>query len=157
MLAVHAYRFTLDAVASPRSAQDVVRGVGSDRVKCVMLNHWYHMISIGTATPEGDPVEIEALRQFFGDAAGRLAVSATKSMHGHLMGASGAIEAVITAMVVHTGRIPPTANVTELDPTCLGVDHVLGSGRDVGSVPLAISNSFAFGGSNVVLVFRADQ
>ncbi len=111
----------------------------------------------GTATPEGDPVEIEALRQFFGDAADRLAVSATKSMHGHLMGASGAIEALIAVMVVHTGRIPPTANVTELDPACLGVDHVLGSGRDVGSVPLAISNSFAFGGSNVVLVFRADQ
>ena len=76
-------------------------------------------------------------------------------MHGHLMGASGAIEALITTMVVHTGKVPPTANVAELDPACVGVDHVLGSGRDMGRVDLAISNSFAFGGSNVVLVFKA--
>ena len=109
----------------------------------------------GTATPEGDPVEITALREYFGDAASKLAVSATKSMHGHLMGASGAIEALITTMVVHTGQIPPTANVSELDPACVGVDHVLGSGRQMRGVDLAISNSFAFGGSNVVLVFKA--
>jgi 3-oxoacyl-[acyl-carrier-protein] synthase II len=108
----------------------------------------------GTATPEGDPVEIDALRQHFGAHASRLAVSATKSMHGHLMGASGAIEALITAMAVHRGQIPPTAHTSDLDPACLGVDHVLGSGRDVGKLPLALSNSFAFGGSNVVLAFR---
>jgi 3-oxoacyl-[acyl-carrier-protein] synthase II len=75
-------------------------------------------------------------------------------MHGHLMGASGAIEALITAMSVHKGQIPPTANTVDLDPACLGVDHVLGSGRGVGSFPVALSNSFAFGGSNVVLAFR---
>lgn len=109
----------------------------------------------GTATPEGDPVEIDALRQHFGDLAPRLPVSATKSMHGHLMGASGAIEALITAMAVCKGMVPPTAHRSELDPACLGVDHVLGEGRDVGELPLALSNSFAFGGSNVVLAFRA--
>lgn len=109
----------------------------------------------GTATPEGDPVEIDTLRQYFGDAAAKLPVSATKSMHGHLMGASGAVEALITAMVVHTGTLPPTINVEALDPACVGVDHVLGTCREMGQVKLAISNSFAFGGTNVVLVFRA--
>lgn len=109
----------------------------------------------GTATPEGDPVEIDSLRQFFGERAASLAVSATKSMHGHLMGASGAIEALITVMSVHRRQLPPTAHTHELDPACLGVDHVLGAGRDVPGLKVALSNSFAFGGSNVVLVFRA--
>lgn len=109
----------------------------------------------GTATPEGDPVEIDALKRFFADHAASLPVSATKSMHGHLMGASGAIEALITTMAVHTGNLPPTANVSELDQACLGVDHVLGGGRQLGRLDWAISNSFAFGGSNVVLVIRA--
>ncbi len=108
----------------------------------------------GTATPEGDPVEIDALRQHFGAHAARLPVSATKSMHGHLMGASGAIEALITVMAVHKGCIPPTANTVELDPACVGVDHVLGQGREAPGLGLALSNSFAFGGSNVVLAFR---
>jgi len=108
----------------------------------------------GTATPEGDPVEIDALRQHFGDHAPRLAVSATKSMHGHLMGASGAIEALITVLAVRKGMMPPTAHDAELDPACVGVDHVLRVGREVPRLPLALSNSFAFGGSNVVLAFR---
>lgn len=109
----------------------------------------------GTATPEGDPVEIDALRQHFGGAAAKLPVSATKSMHGHLMGASGAIEALITVMAVHKAMIPPTAHRSPLDPACAGVDHVLGEGREVARLPLALSNSFAFGGSNVVLAFRS--
>jgi 3-oxoacyl-[acyl-carrier-protein] synthase II len=108
----------------------------------------------GTATPEGDPVEIDALRQHFGAHAARLPVSATKSMHGHLMGASGAIEALITVMAVRKGMMPPTAHDAELDPACAGVDHILRSGREVPRLPLALSNSFAFGGSNVVLAFR---
>ena len=109
----------------------------------------------GTATLEGDPVEIDALRRLFGESARRVQVSATKSMHGHLMGASGAIEALITVLAVQQGRIPPTAHVDAVDPACAGVDHVLGAGRDVAALPLAISNSFAFGGSNQVLVLRA--
>ncbi len=131
-----------------RALRDAMReaGAASDEVRYVNAH--------GTATPEGDPVEIDALRQYFGSAAARLAVSATKSMHGHLMGASGAIEALITVMAVHKGMIPPTAHRSELDPGCVGVDHVLGEGREVGSLPLALSNSFAFGGSNVVLAFR---
>lgn len=108
----------------------------------------------GTATPEGDPVEIDAIRQHFGGHAAHLAISATKSMHGHMMGASGAIEAVITVLAVNRRQVPPTAHRSEIDPACLGVDHVLGSGREVKQLDLALSNSFAFGGSNVVLAFR---
>lgn len=111
----------------------------------------------GTATPEGDPVEIDALRQFFGDRAAALPVSATKSMHGHLMGASGAIEALITILAVNQGQLPPTAHRSAIDPACTGVDHILGEGRDVGKLPFALSNSFAFGGSNVVLAVRQAQ
>lgn len=109
----------------------------------------------GTATPEGDPVEIDALRQHFGPQVSRLPVSATKSMHGHLMGASGAIEAFITTMAVHMQSIPPTAHRSAVEEGCRGVDHVLGDGRDAPGLRLALSNSFAFGGSNVVLAFRS--
>lgn len=109
----------------------------------------------GTAMPDGDVVEIDALRTQFGDHAARLAVSATKSMHGHLLGASGALSAAITALAVHKRQIPPTGHSAEIDPACRGVDHVLGTGREVTRMSLALSNCFAFGGSNVVLAFRS--
>jgi 3-oxoacyl-[acyl-carrier-protein] synthase II len=109
----------------------------------------------GTATVEGDPVEIAALRQVFGGHAARLAVSATKSMHGHLMGASGAIEALATIIALRERAIPPTAHLKgRLDVSCEGVDHVL-EGRDNVPIKAALSSSFAFGGSNAVLAFRA--
>lgn len=108
-----------------------------------------------TGTPEGDPVEIAALKQVFAEHAPRLAVSATKSMHGHLLGASGAIEALVTVLSVNRQALPPTANLADhIAADCLGVDHVV-KGRTGVSVPAALSNSFAFGGSNAVLVFRS--
>lgn len=109
----------------------------------------------GTATAEGDPVEITALRQVFGDHAPRLAVSATKSMHGHLLGAAGAIEALATVLSLREGSVAPTAHLQgRLDPACEGVDHVFEGRRGV-PLKAALSNSFAFGGSNAVLAFRA--
>lgn len=109
----------------------------------------------GTATPEGDPVEVQSLREVFGELAPRLPVSSTKSVHGHLLGAAGAIEAVVTAMAVREQAIPPTAHLEgRLDPACEGVDHVL-HGRRANGLRVALSNSFAFGGSNVVLAFGA--
>ncbi|WP_332748350.1 beta-ketoacyl-[acyl-carrier-protein] synthase family protein [Hydrogenophaga sp.] len=109
----------------------------------------------GTATAEGDPVEISALREVFGEGARRLPVSATKSMHGHLLGASGAIEAVVTALALRKQAVPPTAHLAgRIDPACEGVDHIL-QGRRQESLQAALSNSFAFGGSNAVLAFRA--
>jgi 3-oxoacyl-[acyl-carrier-protein] synthase II len=108
----------------------------------------------GTATAEGDPVEIAALKSFFGERASRLPVSASKSMHGHQLGAAGAIEAVITVLALREQAIPPTAHLGEIDPACTGVDHVRRA-RFAQPLRAALSNSFAFGGSNVVLAFRA--
>jgi 3-oxoacyl-[acyl-carrier-protein] synthase II len=109
----------------------------------------------GTATAEGDPVEIAALAAVFGGRAAQLPVSATKSMHGHLLGAAGAIEAIATVLALREQVIPPTINLAgNLDPACAGVDHVTSARRDR-PLRAALSNSFAFGGSNAALAFRA--
>lgn len=107
----------------------------------------------GTATSEGDPVEVAALKQVFGERAAQLPVSATKSMHGHLLGAAGAIEAITTVLALREQRIPPTAHLESLDPACAGVEHITHSRAQ--PLRAALSNSFAFGGSNAVLAFRA--
>jgi 3-oxoacyl-[acyl-carrier-protein] synthase II len=106
-----------------------------------------------TATPAGDKIEIDALKQAFGDHARRLAVSATKSMHGHLVGAAGALEFAITVLALKKQRLPPTANLTTPDPEC-DLDCIPCKGRQASDVEYAVSNSFAFGGSNAVLVAR---
>ncbi|MCZ6477624.1 MAG: beta-ketoacyl-[acyl-carrier-protein] synthase family protein [Gemmatimonadetes bacterium] len=106
-----------------------------------------------TGTPTGDPVEIEAIKRAFGPAAQAVAISSTKSMHGHLVGASGALECGITALALDKRRIPPTANLTVADPAC-DLDCVPGVGRDAPDLEVALSNSFAFGGSNATLVLR---
>ena len=108
----------------------------------------------GTATAEGDPVEVAALKSVFGEHAASLPVSATKSMHGHMLGGSAAIEAIVTVLALRDRAIPPTAHLGELDPACAGVDHVT-TARHGQLLRTALSNSFAFGGSNAVLAFRA--
>ncbi|HEX5126168.1 MAG TPA: beta-ketoacyl-[acyl-carrier-protein] synthase family protein [Rhodocyclaceae bacterium] len=108
----------------------------------------------GTATREGDPTEIGVLREVFGSAAEALPVSATKSMHGHLLGATGAVEALVTVLAIHNASIPPTFNLDEVAEDCHGVRHVVGEGQRSKSLKAALSNSFAFGGSNVVLAFK---
>lgn len=109
----------------------------------------------GTGTSEGDPAEIEALRTVFGAHAEQLAVSATKSVHGHLMGAAGAIEALITVLALQHDAIPPTAHVNQIDASCSGVRHITDAALTDSGLQAAICNSFAFGGSNTVLAFRA--
>lgn len=106
-----------------------------------------------TGTKAGDPVEIEAIKRVFGAAAREVAVSSTKSMHGHLVGASGALECAITVLALHERRVPPTANLTAPDPEC-DLDCVPVVGRDAPDLEFAMSNSFAFGGSNATLVLR---
>lgn len=108
----------------------------------------------GTATREGDPTEIAALKSVFGARASAVAISASKSMHGHAMGATGAIEALITVLALQQDSIPPTANLDEIDPQCTGLRHVTGEALRGSGVEAALSNSFAFGGSNAVLAFR---
>jgi 3-oxoacyl-[acyl-carrier-protein] synthase II len=108
----------------------------------------------GTATREGDPIEIAAIRGIFGQRSETVAVSATKSMHGHMLGATGVIEAIITVLSLASQEAPPTAHLDDLDRECTGVRHIVG-GSLKGSLRAALSNSFAFGGSNTVLAFRA--
>jgi nodulation protein E len=106
----------------------------------------------GTATQANDATETAAIRKVFGAHADRLAISSTKSMHGHTLGAAGAIEAVATLLALCHGVLPPTANFTEPDPAC-DLDVIPNQARQK-QVEYALSNSFAFGGLNAVLAFR---
>ena len=106
----------------------------------------------GTATQANDPMEAEAIRMAFGAAADDILVSSTKSMHGHTLGAAGAIEAAATVLGIREGTLPPTANFTEIDPTC--PVNVIANDAAERAVGAALSNSFAFGGLNAVLAFR---
>jgi nodulation protein E len=106
----------------------------------------------GTGTAVNDPAETQAIRAVFGGHAERLAVSSTKSMHGHALGAAGALEAAATLLALRHGTLPPTANFTEPDPSC-DLDVVPNRARTA-QVEYALSNSFAFGGLNAVLAFR---
>jgi nodulation protein E len=106
----------------------------------------------GTGTLANDVTESQAIREVFGAHADKLPVSSTKSMHGHALGAAGALEAAATLMALDDGLIPPTANFTEVDPDC-ALDVVPNTARPA-SIEWALSNSFAFGGLNAVLVFR---
>ena len=107
----------------------------------------------GTSTPLGDIAETVALKRCFGEHAKRLAVSSTKSMTGHLLGAAGGIEAVFSAMSLHQQIAPPTINLVNQDPQC-DLDYVPNTARKM-TIGVAISNSFGFGGTNGSLVFRA--
>jgi len=105
-----------------------------------------------TSTPVGDPSEVRVIRMALGEGnAARCLVSSTKSMTGHCLGAAGGIEAGFTALAIATGTVPPTVNVEELDPECVGVDHVLGAARRA-RVDVAVSNAFGFGGHNAAVV-----
>ena len=106
----------------------------------------------GTGTTANDSTETRAIREVFGKHADRLAVSSTKSMHGHALGAAGALEAVATVLALRDGVLPPTANFTAPDPEC-DLD-VLPNAARTEQVEHALSNSFAFGGLNAVLAFR---
>lgn len=107
----------------------------------------------GTGTTANDSAETKAIHAVFGEHAGKLAVSSTKSMHGHALGASGALEAFATVMALREQIVPPTANFNEPDPDC-DLDYVPNEARRV-SVEYALSNSFAFGGINASLAFSA--
>lgn len=106
----------------------------------------------GTATPANDVAETAAINQVFGDSAKKLAVSSTKSMHGHALGASSALELVATTLATYHGIIPPTANFTVADEQC-DLDYVPNVAR-AREIDVAMSNSFAFGGLNTVIAIR---
>ncbi|MEL7184575.1 MAG: beta-ACP synthase, partial [Pseudomonadota bacterium] len=107
----------------------------------------------GTGTAANDKTESAAVAHVFGVQADRLAISSTKSMHGHCIGATGAIELLACLMALRDGVIAPTVNWQELDPEC-ALDVVPNTARDA-SVKACLSNAFAFGGMNAVLALRA--
>ncbi len=107
----------------------------------------------GTGTLAGDPVECEALREVWGEHAAGLRLSSTKAAHGHLLGAGGALEAALTIAALQRQVVPATLGVSTLDARCEGLAHVLGDAQGAPGLQHAISNSFAFGGTNAVLVF----
>jgi len=107
----------------------------------------------GTSTPYNDKFETIAIKRVFGDHARLLAVSSTKSMTGHMLGAAGGVEAIATSLALHHGVLPPTINYETPDPDC-DLDYVPNQARKQ-QVEIAISNAFGFGGTNATLAFRA--
>jgi len=106
----------------------------------------------GTSTQLNDAAETRALKKALGDHANRAAVSSTKSMTGHMLGAAGAVEAGVAALAIHTGVIPPTINYENADEVC-DLDYVPNEARQA-DVRLALSNAFGFGGHNAVVALR---
>lgn len=142
-----AHHLTMPSVDGPARAMAMALGDGEIAKETVG-----YINAHGTGTAANDPNETRAIRRVFGSHADSLAVSSTKSLHGHTLGAAGAIEAIATVMALHRGTLPPTANFTEPDPEC-DLDVVPNQAR-VQQVEAALSNSFAFGGLNAVVAFK---
>ncbi len=106
----------------------------------------------GTSTPYNDKFETLAIKKVFGDHARKLAISSTKSMTGHLLGAAGGIESVVCVKALQTQMIPPTINLQDPDPDC-DLDYVPNVARS-GSLRAVLSNNLGFGGQNAAVVFR---
>jgi nodulation protein E len=140
----HITRPSMDGIARTMHSALENAGLASDAVDYVNAH--------GTATLANDPAETAALHRVFGSHAKALSVSSTKSMHGHALGASSALELVATVLALHNHLVPPTANFTEPGEGC-DLDYVPNQAREQ-QVDVAISNSFAFGGLNVVLAIK---
>ena len=135
-----------DPQGAARCMKNAIRDAGISPSEVDYIN------AHGTSTPIGDKSETAAIKMAFGDHAYKLAVSSTKSMTGHLLGAAGGVEAVITGLTIHHGMIPPTINLERPDPEC-DLDYVPNRPRKA-DVRTAISNSFGFGGHNATIVLR---
>ncbi len=107
----------------------------------------------GTSTPAGDKIETLVIKQVFGEHIKRLAVSSTKSMTGHLLGAAGGLEAIFSVLSIRDQVVPPTINLFNLDPECEGLDYVPHQAKAI-NIEVVLSNSFGFGGTNGILVFK---
>lgn len=145
-MSADAHHLTQPSVEGPSQAMRMaLADAGTPAEKIGYIN------AHGTGTLANDVTESKAVREVFGGR--RVPISSTKSMHGHALGAAGALEAVATVLAMEKGVLPPTANFTELDPECGDIDVIAGAARRA-EVEYAMSNSFAFGGLNAVLVFR---
>jgi 3-oxoacyl-[acyl-carrier-protein] synthase II len=135
-----------DGEGAVRCMANALRNAGLNREQVDYIN------AHGTSTPLGDVAETVAVKNCFGDHARKLAISSTKSMTGHLLGAAGGVEAVFSALAVKDQVAPPTINLTQPDPEC-DLDYVPNTARKM-KIDVAVSNSFGFGGTNGSLVFR---
>ena len=135
-----------DGEGAVRCMANAVRNAGLNRDQVDYVN------AHGTSTPLGDVAETVAVKNCFGEHAKKLAVSSTKSMTGHLLGAAGGIEAVFSALAVRDQVAPPTINLVDQDPQC-DLDYVPNTARKM-KIDVVLSNSFGFGGTNGSLVFR---
>jgi 3-oxoacyl-[acyl-carrier-protein] synthase II len=116
-----------------------------------------HINAHGTSTPIGDVGEIKAIKKALGDAAGRIVVTSTKSMTGHLLGGTGAVESIATLLALREGLVPPTINIDDLDDE-VDLDIAQGEPRKLpGGPAAALNNSFGFGGHNVCVAFRRHE
>lgn len=156
---VTGYGMSSDAYHITAPSED---GSGSSRVMTLTLKdaglqpeQIDYINAHGTSTPHGDKSETLAIRKVFGEHAGRLAVSSTKSMTGHLLGAAGGLETAICAMTIREGVLPPTINYETPDPEC-DLDYVPNQARTM-PVRHALSNSFGFGGTNACLAFSKHE
>lgn len=129
-----------------RSMKNAIRDAGIEPSEIGYIN------AHGTSTQVGDVAEVAAVRSVFADHASRLAMSSTKSMTGHLLGAAGAVEAIFSVLAIREGILPPTINLDNPDEGC-DLDFVANQSREA-DVRVALSNSFGFGGTNGTLIFR---
>ena len=136
-----------DAAGQARTMLNALRDAGLQPQDIGYIN------AHGTATQAGDFEETRAIKQVFGDYALRVPVSSTKSMHGHLMGATGAVEFAAALLALQHNALPPTINLHQPDPAC-DLDYVPNTGRRNVELDAVMSNSFAFGGSNAVLIAK---
>ena len=134
-------------IGAVRAAERAMRKAGLEPADVVHVN------AHATSTPEGDKAELQAIRTIFGEGAGSVTVTSNKSMIGHTLGAAGAIEAIVTIRTIREGCVPPTINLVDPDPLAAGLDLVVGAARRQ-DVPIAMSNSFGFGGQNTALILR---
>ncbi len=147
--AAHIAQPTADAEGAQRCMRLALQDAGLQTADVDYVN------AHATSTPAGDLSEAHAIRALFGPLCDQLAVSATKSMTGHLLGAAGALEAFFSIRALETGILPPTINLEAPDPGCR-LDHVANKARRR-RIRVALSNSFGFGGTNAALVFATDS
>lgn len=135
-----------DGAGAVRCMDNALRNAGLNREEVDYIN------AHGTSTPLGDVAETIAIKNCFGDHAKKVAISSTKSMTGHLLGAAGGVESVFSVLALRDQVAPPTINLVEQDPQC-DLDYVPNTARRM-KIDIALSNSFGFGGTNGSLVFR---
>ena len=148
-MSADAYHITAPSEDGDGPLRVMGRAIKSAGIDASQINY---INAHGTSTPHGDKVETLAIRRCFGECARKVAVSSTKSMTGHLLGAAGGLEAGITALAVHHQTAPPTINLENPDEEC-DLDYVPNKPRKF-PIEYALSNSFGFGGTNAALVFK---